>query len=824
MKTLFTFLFIAIIGITCKAQGTFETIASGNWNNAATWTLTAGTDANGIPDADDDVVIMTGHTAVLNVEQSYAKTLVISNGATLNGNNKRLGMKGNFTNNGNVTGNTYLYMQATNAILFSTTTYTAPGQIYIQLRCTLAAGTVINKTHGISIQNNNVGVVNYASVTLRNSGGNNGTIACNKTTNFWKNEAGSSLSIQANPTNLIPAKFTCSVTANSVTYSGTSPNIVNTSYYNLNLTGSGVKNLTTNLRILNDLSVSSGTLSSNTSNNIRVGRNLTCNGYINLSSTDTLTFNGSAPQTVSGTATQSLTNVVIDNSNGTGSGNGVTFNTNTYVTYDLFMRQGNCNGNGRLLLKSDASQTARLAAITNTAGVSFSGNTIVQKFFPEYVAQYYDMATPVSNTTVNDWDDEIYISGIGVYDGIVGPAGVDGASPSASDPSGFAYTMNTYDEPSNSFVQITEADGSNMPLVPGVGYNLLFADNGGLTLFFEKIVDTRGTPTFGDVALTGLTYSAGAGEGWHLVGNPYASHIDYALTTKVRMTSNIYYTDNGLYSLWPNGSIIPPYQGFYVETTNSPLAHSLTFTEACKVVNYTTEFYRSKPNYDIQLMVSSPIVEYQATNTIHFDEQASVNYDEQFDASYRKYPHPISPAIYMLDKTINKSMIKNVINSKEEEVAIPLGIFTPKSGTYYIDLSVLNSDAYTEIWIENTKTGVKYNNVASLIGEELGTNMDFVLKMSKKNKVKSSTLTSLSSDLLVFVSENTLNLKSTSSNRTLPEVSIYDMTGKLMLKQNNVLVNNENITKIDISGFSTGVYIVNTIGENGAILNKKIVK
>lgn len=43
------------------SAATFDSANSGNWNLAATWTLTSGTDADGVPDADDAVTIKAGH-------------------------------------------------------------------------------------------------------------------------------------------------------------------------------------------------------------------------------------------------------------------------------------------------------------------------------------------------------------------------------------------------------------------------------------------------------------------------------------------------------------------------------------------------------------------------------------------------------------------------------------------------------------------------------------------------------------------------------------------------------------------------------------------
>lgn len=59
---------------TCALTGT----NSGNWNSAATWTLTSGTDADGIPDADDNVTILQGRV-IVNVNSEVNNITVRAN-------------------------------------------------------------------------------------------------------------------------------------------------------------------------------------------------------------------------------------------------------------------------------------------------------------------------------------------------------------------------------------------------------------------------------------------------------------------------------------------------------------------------------------------------------------------------------------------------------------------------------------------------------------------------------------------------------------------------------------------------------------------------
>lgn len=62
-----------------NAQGVFTSKATGSWSTGTTtaFNLTSGSDADGIPDADDDVIIASGHT--ITVDGAYScKTLVIN--------------------------------------------------------------------------------------------------------------------------------------------------------------------------------------------------------------------------------------------------------------------------------------------------------------------------------------------------------------------------------------------------------------------------------------------------------------------------------------------------------------------------------------------------------------------------------------------------------------------------------------------------------------------------------------------------------------------------------------------------------------------------
>lgn len=80
LSQLLTTLFFVSAISAISAQGVFTSAATGNWGISGSWTLSSGTDADGIPDADDNVTI---GTHVITVTQAEAcNDLTISSPST----------------------------------------------------------------------------------------------------------------------------------------------------------------------------------------------------------------------------------------------------------------------------------------------------------------------------------------------------------------------------------------------------------------------------------------------------------------------------------------------------------------------------------------------------------------------------------------------------------------------------------------------------------------------------------------------------------------------------------------------------------------------
>ncbi len=82
MKKVYLLISIFLTAIVVNGQAVFRTNTGiNNWNAATSWTLVSGTDADGIPDADDDVFIQSGHTITL-TQNEACKNVNVSTGTT----------------------------------------------------------------------------------------------------------------------------------------------------------------------------------------------------------------------------------------------------------------------------------------------------------------------------------------------------------------------------------------------------------------------------------------------------------------------------------------------------------------------------------------------------------------------------------------------------------------------------------------------------------------------------------------------------------------------------------------------------------------------
>lgn len=472
---------------------------------------------------------------------------------------------------------------------------------------------------------------------------------------------------------------------------------------------------------------------------LTVGCNVYNNGTINsagVTNTSTLAFNGIfTPQLYTGTNTASTAqfgNITINNTTASGivriTGGPVDlYNTLTLTAGSLDVNNA---GNGALTLKNSASQTARVAQITSGA---VTGNVRVERFLSAYNLRGYRlMSSPVNS------------SGLTNLDFLANSAPVTGAftSVTPTTKTGINPTIYLYNETlpinrttfvSGNFVGVTDTRTTTLATVSGTsntpgtgtlpvgnGYFFFFRGNysgsNKITAPFAAAEDvtftTTGTLNQGpytvkdwyNQASSTLSYTGTTVvSGFHLVGNPYASSIDWTSTgiTKTALTTSLYQYNSRLkvYAVYNagvstnfngtgTGNIIPSGQGFFIRGTSA--AAALTFTESAKTATTPTSTNSLMSTSPVAATAEPQFVRVQLQkdslnsdeSVVLFNGSAKPGFDVNEDSEYFPGNGALSLSTMSADK--KRLAINQMAFPKTTSETVPLNVAVSASGLYHL--------------------------------------------------------------------------------------------------------------------------------------------
>ncbi len=402
-KTAITAFFIVMlqaITISATLAATITSAATGNWNNTATWV------GGVIPGSGDDVIISEGHsievsdtrTALsLSVETNIeyytslditgTGNLTLLNDLNLTSNDIAMEIRINVNGTMRVDGNiNFLTVSSADARI----------NLFTGANVTLY-GAVVNSTQGqilgystsesnfIFAGSNSQTIplhagMRYYNITINKSGSNAASLGGNITaTNVYNNitiaegrlsnnnrtvtgNSGKSFTVEdggiyvLTGTTALPVTFTHNFqSGSSVIFSSNSAQTVGVpnsgSYHNLSFEGSGTKTLGGNITSTGNINITAGTLDASASNyNISVAGNWNNTGGTFNARNATVTFNGSASQSISSNSNDFYNLVFNNTASGTSA---IVLNSDITATNICTMTDGIIStGSNRLILTS----------------------------------------------------------------------------------------------------------------------------------------------------------------------------------------------------------------------------------------------------------------------------------------------------------------------------------------------------------------------------------------------------------------------------------------------------------------------------------------
>ena len=762
-----TFLLVLVFFIQHVRSATITSSGlSTNWNSGSTWV------GGVIPTLTDDVIIAAGHS-VYNGSSAFCSNLVVSATATLTITSGTLSNRGDFTNNGTIAGAGVLRVLCVNATntFTSTTAINAP---FLTLRFTvssgrtyvIAAGTVITKIRTINIDGQTAGgfVLNNGELNMVSSS----PIISAST---FVNGATGVFSTAYNFSLISGGAVDFSTSGNTCTYTGTTwSSVLSTTYQTLTLSSGTTSSIFTKtlagaITVNTLFTINANVKLSCAGFNITCGGNWIHNGTTtatDLSNLGTITFSGTTPTVTRTGGTERLTDVQVSPATRLTLGSdfqcsNLTLNSGTF---DLSNSNFTCHLTGNLIVNAGALIDAKsgkfrfigAAAQTisgagtptfydivtrNAAGVSVAGNImvtnlvtdslgsfgtsgvgtirlvangasqyarigpvvgsltgtgwVVEAFVSPGQANWTWLSTPINGNLLSDWDNDprFYMSGIGGNDGNAGSF----------------YSVRIYNTSTNTYTNITT---KNHVLVRGRGYRVYMSDNM-TALTTPLIYNSIGTPNFSAVPTPTLA-AGGAGNGYNLVGNPYACPIDFSTLAAANSNINsggfLVLQDNGTYATSPNSGVISPNQGFMVCATVN--GSTMTFSESCKNTSSQPNLIRlERPDNFLKIKISNNFNGLGSETSIAFKDGASDAYDNNYDLPYLSNIFDDADNIWTKSSS-GEELILNQYGVNSENKIVPLFVKPGVVGNHSIYFSGVSSfTAYNCIWLEDLQTGAR---------------------------------------------------------------------------------------------------------------------
>ncbi len=349
------------------------------------------------------------------------------------------------------------------------------------------------------------------------------------------------------------------------------------------------------------------------------------------------------------------------------------------------------------------------------------------------------------------------------------------------------------------------------PLIVGEGYALYLEQ--------PKSVVLTGTLNNGNYNLPLLS-------GWNMLGNPYASGVDFALATKTNVSSNTMYLWDQTFAVANAGgyvsyntnssvgnapgvtSVIPAFQGFFVEAT---AAGSVEFANANRTHN-APAFYKSGSSTEIITRMKVSNAQGYTDYFVVCQNPSAGNGYESYD-SKKFLAGTERPEMFAYTTTGEKLTIDALETTPQ---IIPMSVIAPQAGS--LTFTAFEFDNSTvSIKLEDNQTGSFIDlrtqpsySFSAIQGEN---NNRFFLHIGSTTGIEENDNNGFTS-----ITANDKQIVVTPfGGEKINRIDVVDATGKLLSS-----VKASGNEKVTISAnFATGVYMVRVYGQ-GKVMTGKV--
>ena len=391
----------------------------------------------------------------------------------------------------------------------------------------------------------------------------------------------------------------------------------------------------------------------------------------------------------------------------------VTLSQALSLTQGLNLSQGNLNTGGfAFTLLSSAGGTA---GVVNTGGVVV-GNTTVQRFInSSNPIGYRHYSAPVSNTTLGD------LTVPGVFTPTFNAAYNTSPTPGTTVPfpTVFGYNQDRIATVTSNFSAFDKGwfspAGAGDPMVVGKGYTVNAPNS--------ALVDFVGSLNNGAVPSGTLNRGTDPAAGWHLLGNPYPSPIDWSTVTAAQrpnMDAAIYVFESagqygGSYRASVNGvggnanspqPIVVSSQGYFVRVSAGQTSGAVNLDNSNRVTTFGPQpsFGRGTADTRPQVALTLQGASVADAAYVYFQAGATAGKDVEFDASKLPNSHGLNLTSLAAGEAL---AINGLPVLGTATVLVPLNVAAPQAGSYALKADALANLAGTTVTLIDALTSTR---------------------------------------------------------------------------------------------------------------------
>jgi len=360
-----------------------------------------------------------------------------------------------------------------------------------------------------------------------------------------------------------------------------------------------------------------------------------------------------------------------------------------------------------------------------------------------------------------------------------------------------------WDEATNTW--LNHKVGNPTQIVPGTGYIVAYENTG--TKSFT------GNLNVSNVAVSGLAHTAAQGKGWHLLGNPFASALEWNKTggswalTNVAGTAKVWNSATKAYVDVVADGIIPSAQGFFVQVNESTTG-SLTIPAAARAHSSTAWYKNTTPR--LMLSASPTDGSSRQESQIRIEPEATSSFDFYYDS---RFLPGYAPQFYSMSD--GELLSSNALPQVQNGASIPLG-FVKNQHEYFVIRMEENNIGET-ILIKDLKLNLTHNlsqqpeyHFTSAQGDDPNR---FLLHFGAVGVDEALPTTVVAA----YVSNNILYVLNAQGK---VQVDVLDLSGRMVYSQS---MQAEGLSSTPIN-LSAGVYVVRLNDGQTTMANKVIVQ